>query len=477
MWSIYDTCILLSGVITAVIAVLPLSGIAMRTRAGAGLVGGGLIVISLFLGNLPTFRYPSIVLIGPLIALCVLGAVIWDARRDHGTDAGRQFDETASGADPGNVPIGIGGTAPDAYPVAESTEESGFVTRTAPAARSAQTDGEQERVAAWAAVHDPATSSERLAEIVGRHPEFAPAIAAHPNCYPEPMDWMREADLVAGTPDATAVRPIAVPPLTGTTTTVVSIVSAPRYDVPVAGANGSVGKGPRRWVVSAVGAVAALLVLGVVLLLMPRGGAPATASVQSSTYPSALNSPPSAISSPTLNSEPPSASPESDDVLSYTCWNGKEVDSLERCIQPTGVAGLKYIYPSMNEQWSHCKYAAYRTTTATHDCTFADGVIRYRYWKDAAEADRHYRQKYATGEGSDFVLDDNNVGALYRATKRDKGGKFTMTARWGGGHYSLSMDAKTRAGQDALWETVRFRALSDLRGHFSESDPGEAERE
>ncbi len=473
MWSIYDTCILLSGVITAVIAVLPLSGIPMRTRAGAGLVGGALIVISLILGNLSAFRYPSIVLIGPLLALCVLGGVIWDARRDRGKDAGRQFDETASGADPENVHMVIGGVASDAHPAAESTEEPGFATRAAPAASSAQIDGEQERVAAWAAAHDPATSSGRLAEIVGRHPEFAPTIAAHPNCYPELMAWMRDGGLLAGTPDDTAVRPIAV---TDTTMTVDSTVSAPRYEVPVAGANGPAGKAPRRWVIPAVGAVAALLVLGVVLLLMPRSGAPTTASVQSSTYPSALNSPPTAISSPTLNSEQSSASPQSDDV-SYTCWNGKEVDSLDRCSQPTGIAGLKYIYPSMNEQWSHCKYVAYRTTTATYDCTFTDGVIRYRYWKDSAEADRHYRQKYATGEASDFVLDDNNVGTLYRATKRDKDGKFTMTAHWGGGHYSLSVDSKTRADQDALWETVRFRALFDLRGHLSENDPGEAERE
>lgn len=97
MWSIYDTCILLSGVITSVIAVLPLRGIPIRTRAIAGLVGGGLIVVSLVLGKLSAFRYPAIVLIGPLIALSALGAVVWDERRDRGKDAGRQYDETASG--------------------------------------------------------------------------------------------------------------------------------------------------------------------------------------------------------------------------------------------------------------------------------------------------------------------------------------------------------------------------------------------
>lgn len=38
MWSIYDTCILLSGIITAAIAVIPIRGIDTRTRLLAGLV-------------------------------------------------------------------------------------------------------------------------------------------------------------------------------------------------------------------------------------------------------------------------------------------------------------------------------------------------------------------------------------------------------------------------------------------------------
>lgn len=234
-------------------------------------------------------------------------------------------------------------------------------------------------------------------------------------------------------------------------------------------------KGPRRrWVIPTLGAVGALLVLGVAFVLISRV-TPTAASVQSSTYPSAVGS--SVVSSPSLNSEPTSASPESDEVLSYICWNGDEVSALESCSQPTRKAGLKYIYPSMNDQWSHCKYADLRPTTATYECTFADGIIRYRYWNDSVEADEHYRDKYVSGNTSDFILDDTNVGTLYRSTGRDKNGKFNLTARWGDGHYSLSVDSKTRAGQDALWKTVRFRALSDLSGHLSQNDPGEAERE
>ncbi|GAB3156930.1 hypothetical protein GCM10027058_31450 [Microbacterium neimengense] len=53
-----------------------------------------------------------------------------------------------------------------------------------------------EREQAWAAVHDPATDAAALADIARRHPEFAAAIGAHPNCYPELAAWAREAAAV-----------------------------------------------------------------------------------------------------------------------------------------------------------------------------------------------------------------------------------------------------------------------------------------
>ena len=40
---------------------------------------------------------------------------------------------------------------------------------------------EAQRAEAWAAVHRPDTSSDELARIAEAHPEFSPAIAAHPN--------------------------------------------------------------------------------------------------------------------------------------------------------------------------------------------------------------------------------------------------------------------------------------------------------
>ncbi|MFT3970030.1 MAG: hypothetical protein QM695_07065 [Micropruina sp.] len=85
-------------------------------------------------------------------------------------------------------------------------------------------------------------------------------------------------------------------------------------------------------------------------------------------------------------------------------------------------------------------------------------------------------KKYATGEWTDFVLDGQSVGTLYRTVKRDKKGLHTMTASWGDARYSLSVDAPSTAVREKLWLTVRFRALEDLRGFSTNVGPREATR-
>jgi hypothetical protein len=80
-WSIYDVLILVSGLITLVIVVAPVAGISTRTRLASGGIGGGLVLISLVLASVPFFRYPSVVMIAPVIALLAVVAVIGKAVR------------------------------------------------------------------------------------------------------------------------------------------------------------------------------------------------------------------------------------------------------------------------------------------------------------------------------------------------------------------------------------------------------------
>lgn len=80
-WSVYDFLMLLSGLIALVIVVFPHAGITVRTRVTAGAIGGGLVLISLVLASLPFFRYPAIVIAGPIVALLSVIAVVGKAVR------------------------------------------------------------------------------------------------------------------------------------------------------------------------------------------------------------------------------------------------------------------------------------------------------------------------------------------------------------------------------------------------------------
>jgi hypothetical protein len=44
---------------------------------------------------------------------------------------------------------------------------------------------------------NPATPQDRLAELAQTRPELRRAIASNPNCYPELLSWIEEADLAA----------------------------------------------------------------------------------------------------------------------------------------------------------------------------------------------------------------------------------------------------------------------------------------
>ncbi|MEA5456402.1 hypothetical protein SPF06_16835 [Sinomonas sp. JGH33] len=96
-WSIYDFLMLLSGIITLVIVVVPVRGIPARTRMAAGGIGGGLVIVSMVLASVPFFRYPAAVIVAPVVAILGVVAVIGKAvRRPTSMQAGEPGHEHPS---------------------------------------------------------------------------------------------------------------------------------------------------------------------------------------------------------------------------------------------------------------------------------------------------------------------------------------------------------------------------------------------
>jgi hypothetical protein len=178
-WSIYDTLLLLAGLITAAIAFIPLPTIPSKTRVIAGAVGGGIVLLSLIVGNMPSFTYPSGIFVAPLIALAVGGVIIKSA-----LDLKKQQDAAAADPDHGQIQYGEQGHAA-AVPVAPPV----VATVAPPVATAAPAEAADPRTGAWEELHNPSTPPARLAEIAAAHPEFASTIAAHPNAYPGLQTW------------------------------------------------------------------------------------------------------------------------------------------------------------------------------------------------------------------------------------------------------------------------------------------------
>ncbi len=203
MWSIYDTLVLLTGIIVAAIAIVPVNGIPAGTRLKSGAIGGGLILLALFLGSLRSFTYPWIVMGGPVIALLALGAVIADARkRSNPSQVGLPSDQTGNGvllasSSATSLPSSAMGEDPDpqALPAVAPAPSPSLVDEVRdPAERQnpAELDAEAERTSAWLEVNDSGTTAERLSEIAAKHPEFGTQMLAHPNLYPALRDWIHQ---------------------------------------------------------------------------------------------------------------------------------------------------------------------------------------------------------------------------------------------------------------------------------------------
>nr|WP_300144092.1 serine/threonine-protein kinase [Propionicimonas sp.] len=168
---------------------------------------------------------------------------------------------------------------------------------------------------------------------------------------------------------------------------------------------------------------------------------------------------PVAANTPGVTAPPtsPSSTP-----TTYECWDGTVAADLAECSFPNGREGLHYVYPSLDP--AACVFKDYRESTGAYECPVgARGLIRYRFWRDAAESEKHYTKKYAKAEHSPMLLDDNEVGIVYRSYERVSG-IYTMTGLWLDGHLSFSVESSTVADREALLELVEIRAYDQLNG-------------
>ena len=154
-WSGYDTSILITGILTLILALIPGTRSTNQTRFIIAGVGAGLIVISIITGNLQSVTYPSVVTIAP--AFPVVTGIIMILRARNLAAADRQsVDVSASTTQASETP------APKTKLLAQAS--------------------------------DPSTSRSTLADLAYEHPELRVAVAANPSTYPGLLTWLGELD-------------------------------------------------------------------------------------------------------------------------------------------------------------------------------------------------------------------------------------------------------------------------------------------
>lgn len=106
-------------------------------------------------------------------------------------------------------------------------------------------------------------------------------------------------------------------------------------------------------------------------------------------------------SDPSLTSSP-SHSTTQDTPGPVDCWNGLSRPTAQDCSPIRGVAGLRWVFPSLSSRFSDCDpSSAYGDKVRAYGCTVTTASGRsarvvYSEWATFESGDRHYRAKYGT---------------------------------------------------------------------------------
>lgn len=209
---------------------------------------------------------------------------------------------------------------------------------------------------------------------------------------------------------------------------------------------------------------------------------------QPSQEPSAIT--PTPIEPSPITPTPILPTPTIPPPVGFACWDAGEADSLAACPTPQSREQawqyLRYVYPSLARHDS-CKQSDstgksdYQGVTVMWECELGDSLLRYRYWVDPADAERHYGRKFSdsTAETYDVAIGGQAVEGWVKTSveaiaKQSDGSKRYVATMWLPG-LQLSMSAE---GNDttAMWnafELVRIRPLEQVNGHQLGSNPSE----
>lgn len=244
---------------------------------------------------------------------------------------------------------------------------------------------------------------------------------------------------------------------------------------------------PRRRIAPWVAALVAMAVLAVAAFIgVPRvmdlfrrdSEAPAATDTSAPATPGRSDSP-SVGASPSGSPDSPSAHPTpapSTAVPSQVrCWDGSTSDQLADCSLPTGVRGLRWVFPSFarargcaDQSW---QLSSSGIKTAMWECPVtgpsgAAAVLRFSEFRSVREARFHYAAKgQGGGRVTEVLGSDGRVERLVWRYPPAGGPASTMSSVYARYPYSMSIDAGSDEDREWLFtHRVSFRPAATIRG-------------
>jgi hypothetical protein len=178
-------------------------------------------------------------------------------------------------------------------------------------------------------------------------------------------------------------------------------------------------------------------------------------------------------------------------ITSTTCWSGAVVSGVDQCWRPSNEAEiytyLRYVYPSMDTQPGCTKETAaaaqgYSGITAMYDCELGEALIRYRYWQNPADAEKHYEKKFRDGSllrAYPVLIGGTATKGWVKTDKKTVSGpggvrRVVLTMWLPEQQLSLSVEANNT---DAMWAALklaRIRPAAQALSHPTGQNPAEA---
>lgn len=146
--------------------------------------------------------------------------------------------------------------------------------------------------------------------------------------------------------------------------------------------------------------------------------------------------------------------------VTRTCWDGALVEQSETCSQPTGRAGLRWVYPSLGDGYD-CREPFDAAKVFQRGCLIdvpGQGPVRFAFseWPSVEDARRHYQAKFG-GAGTPAPDGQLRWGPAFTR------GSYQVSIVFRDYPFSVSIIAESNEQAAAGARGVRHRSPAEFR--------------